>query len=97
MPPIIADLIAVTLATASTIGANKAIPMLAKKTFGVDLDRYEPKGIFGWVSNPLYRCIYCMSSLWGGPMFVLWGGNINHIIPAILAVCGVLSWLYYEG
>lgn len=94
---IIPDLIAVGLATASTIGANRAIHLFVKKTFDIDLERVEwPNQFIKWAVNPLFACVYCMASVWGGTMFILWGGGVNHLIPAMLAINGLIWYFATE-
>lgn len=58
--------------------------------------------IFGWladwmeesfhpyVNKPIFSCILCMSSLWGGLIW-LWSGGDWRVLPVfILALCGLL-------
>lgn len=55
-----------------------------------------------WLSKPLYSCIICMSSIWGGSIYLLSGRFSLDIIPHILTVAGInvlisgIVYLAYE-
>lgn len=59
-----------------------------------------PIGVY--IAKPIYSCIICMSSLWGGGIYIYYSGLSISIIPHILIVAGInvlisgIVYLAYE-
>lgn len=54
------------------------------------LERYTP----AIIKKPLYECLICMSSIWGGSIYLVYFGKLSpDIIEAILIIAGINTLL----